>query len=106
MGTTFKHNAVLKLTHEEGMPERLQVDERYHFKLDGIRVFPLYPGEATLVHEINEKWRYAGLVRITQQTIDAENKFTSGVFEVSRIFDEEYSRLASINESPLGKSYY
>lgn len=106
MGTMFKHNAVLKLTHEAGMPEQLNVRERHHFKLDGVRVFPLYPGEVPLVHEINGKWKYVALARVMQQTIDAENDFTSGVFEVSRIFDEEYSRLASINEAPLGASYY
>lgn len=106
MGTVIKHNAILKLTHDEGMPYQLNVGERYYFRLDGLRIFQLYPTLITLVHEINEKWKYAGLVQIMQQTIDAESNFTTGEFVISRIFDEEFSRAASLNEAPAEKSYY
>jgi hypothetical protein len=106
VGTAIKHNAILKLTHDEGMPYQLNVGERCYFKLDGLRIFQLYPTLITLVHEIDEKWKYAGLVQIMEQTIDAENNFTTGEFVISRVFDEEFSRAASLNEAPSGKSYY
>ena len=106
MGSIIKHNAVLKLTHEEGMPHQLSVGEQHHFRLNGMRIFQLFPNALTLVHEIDEKWKLVGQAQIMQQTIDAENKITTGVFVITRVFDEEYSRLASINEAPSGKSYY
>lgn len=106
MGTLIKHNAVLKLTYEEGMPLELVEGQRYQFELNGLRIFQLYPSSLSLVHEIDERWKFVGQAQITQQTIDAERQITTGTFVVMRLFDEDFSRLSSIYEAPEGKSFY
>lgn len=106
MGSIIKHNAVLKLTYTQGMPKQPQLGEEYSFTLKGLRIFQLYPSALTLVHELDGKWKYIGLAQINCQTIDAKTETTTGIFVIIRLFDQEFSKLASINEAPEGKSYY
>ena len=106
MGSMIEMNAILKLTTEAGMPSSPEVGKRYEFRLEGERVFQFPPVWVTLVHEISGKWRFVGWADVVKQTIDAENHTTSGEFIITRVFPEEFTRLASFYESPSGKSFY
>lgn len=106
MGSIIKMNAILKITFEAGMPRQLEVGKKYQFRLKGERVFQFYPTWVTLVHEIDNKWKYVGQAQITKQTIDAENHITSGEYLVTRVFPEDFVRMASFYESPEGESFF
>lgn len=106
MGSRIEMNAVLKLTTEAGMPEHPVVGERYQFRLRGKRIFQFAPIWVTLVHSIDDKWKVIGQAHVVKQTIDAEQHITTGEFVVTRLFPEEFSRLASRYEVPDGESYY
>lgn len=106
MGSKVEMNAILKLTTEAGMPSNIEMGGRYSFKLQGERIYQFSPTWVTLVHEINGKWKFVGQAHVVKQTIDAEAHCTTGEFVVTRLFDEEFAKAASIFESPDGKSYY
>jgi len=106
VGTIVEINDTLKITSEQGMPETIVIGERYKFYLSDERLFNIPPVRVFLVHEINGLWKYIGHAFIVEQTINSDLKSTSGIFEVIHLYDQEYSRLASINESPPGKSFF
>lgn len=106
MGSHVEINAILKLTNEDGMPENPEIGGRYSFTLKGERLFQFAPIWVTLVHNIGGKWKHLGWAHVVKQTIDAENHITSGEFVIVRLFSEEFSKLASIYESPDNQSYY
>ncbi|MBI3893576.1 MAG: hypothetical protein HY303_18820, partial [Candidatus Wallbacteria bacterium] len=78
----------------------------YEFRLPGPRLFHRPPVRVFLVEEIDGKWRFAGHALVVRQTIDSETETTYGVFRVLKLYEESYSRLATLHESPPGKSYY
>jgi hypothetical protein len=88
------------------MPKNPVIGEQYEFHLSEKRLFHLPPVRVFLVHQINGKWKYIGHALIIEQTINSRNNTTSGIFKITKIYEEEYARLASVNEAPQGKSYY
>jgi hypothetical protein len=106
MGTVIEFNDTLKLSSENGMPDAPQLGEEYQFKMPEIRIFHLAPVRVFLVHEIGGRWKYIGHAVVVTQTIHAEKHTTSGVFRVTKLYDDEYARKASQQEAPGGKSYY
>ena len=61
-----------------------------------------------LVHNINGKWLYLGKILIIEQTIkwDGENSFTSGKYKIIVIYNPEYQKQITLNETDKGKSYF
>lgn len=106
MGSKIVINSILKLTYEKGMPKNPVVGGRYNFKLLGERIYQFSPILVTLVHEIDEKWKFIGQATILRQTIDAEAHLTTGEYQIVRLFPEEVARLISIYEAPEGESYF
>ncbi len=106
MGTTIEINDTLKLTDERGFPASPTVGCNYEFRLPGQRLFHRPPVRVFLVHEIDGKWRFVGHAFVLTQQLCSESDTTSGVYRIAKLYDEEYSRLATRNESPAGKSYY
>lgn len=106
MGSLIEINDTLKLRIDQGMPERPVVAKQYKFRLPEKRLFHSPPTRVFLVQEIDGKWKYIGHAIIIKQIINSKDNTTSGVFEITKIYDEKYAKLATINEAPQGKSYY
>ncbi|MBI2943834.1 MAG: hypothetical protein HYY25_06510 [Candidatus Wallbacteria bacterium] len=106
MGTQIEINDTLKLTAERGFPVSPEVGQTYDFSLPGARLFHRPPVRVFLVEELGGKWKFAGHALIVSQTIDSEADRTSGRFRILKLYDAEYARLATLHESPPGKSYY
>lgn len=88
------------------MPDSPQVGEEYRFEVPEVRLFHLAPVRVFLVHEIVGRWKYISHAVVVTQTFHAEEHTTSGVFRITKLYDEEYARIASQQEAPDGKSYY
>lgn len=106
MGSLIEINDTLKITTEQGMPEVIELGQRYTFSLSDERLFHRPPVRVFLVHEINGYWKYIGHVQIVEQTINSDRRTTKGIFEVTKLYDSVYARIVSINEAPQGKSYF
>jgi hypothetical protein len=106
MGSLIEFNDTLKLKPENGMPTNPQIGETYRFHLKDERLYHRAPLRVFLVSEINEKWKFIGHAIVLEQTINSETHSTSGVFKITKLYDEEYARIVTINESPPGKSFY
>lgn len=103
MGSFIEVNDTLKLKRGQGFPEELKQGVRYSFKVHGKRLYNLYPSRVFLVEEVEGKWNYVGHGLVMEQTIDAVNDETRGVFEVKFLYSPEYSQLANMYEAPAGK---
>ena len=111
-------NDTLQITSEQGFPTELSLgadinledikDKIFSFKdKPGARIF--HPGKTRcfLVHNIDGKWLYWGKVLILEQTITSGTEIkTSGKFKIIQIYDKEYQKQITINESPEGMSYF
>lgn len=106
MGSLIEINDTLKLTYQQGMPLSPEMDKEYNFCIKDRRLYHMAPVRVFLVNNINGKWKYIGHCIIISQTIDAILNTTSGKFKVTKIYDGEYAKLATINEAPSGKSFY
>ncbi|MFA6089521.1 MAG: hypothetical protein WC755_06670 [Candidatus Woesearchaeota archaeon] len=124
MGGYVETNDTLQITTEQGFPEEIlnlkkhqkkpiilkDVKERifeFHNKPNA-RIFQQPPNRNFLVHNINGKWIYWGKVIIIEQTIswDGEKSITSGKFKIIAIYDPEYQKQITLNETDKGKSYF
>ena len=56
------------------------------------------------MEEIEGKWLYWGHVLILEQTIKTGR--TEGKYRITKLYDPEYQRLATMMEAPEGKSYF
>lgn len=106
MGSSIEINDTLKLTLEQGMPENPALGMKYNFHLPGERLYHRPPTRVFLVHSLNGKWKYIGHALVLEQTIHSETQSTSGIFEIKKIYDDAYAKLCTINEAPIGQSYY
>ncbi len=105
MGSLIEINDTLKLKRGEGFPEKLEIGEKYPFIINERRLYHLKPIRIFLVEEVNGLWNYKGHAVILEQTIDATQNETRGIFEVIAIYPEEYSQLANKYEAPEGKAF-
>ena len=106
MGSIIEINDTLKLTRERGMPADPKIGERYHFRLPDERLYNRAPNRVYLVEEIDGKWKHIGQAFVWEQTIHADTHETSGIFEVTILYDKDYARRVSQVDSPKGKSFY
>ena len=118
MGSTFEFNDTLKLSKKEGFPKDLMLEDHikdmwqstyflgkeYHFKKDGERIYHRMPARVFLVEDIDGKWLYWGNAVITEQSMGY--LATEGVYGITKIYDPEFQRRMTIEESPDGKSYF
>ena len=121
MGSIIEFNDTLQITTEQGFPKDLALEKHLKkpFKAEdfsgrlfefhdkkGCRIYHPAPTRCFLVHNINGKWLYWGKVLIIEQTIHADSQTTSGKFKIIKIYDPEYQKLITKNETPEGKSYF
>ena len=118
MGSLIKINDTLKISKEMGFPKELTLgkhlqDQEFHKKFIGEefqfwnndeRLYHRPPTRVFLVEEIDGKWLYWGHALITSQTIEKEKTF--GKYKITKIYDSEYQKNITLNESPQGKSYF
>ncbi|MFA6253595.1 MAG: hypothetical protein WC687_05045 [Patescibacteria group bacterium] len=120
MQTSIKINDTLRITNKQGFPVKALNLERhlkkpytlkdlknrvFTFTKPLPRIYCLPPTRTFLVQEINGKWVKWGHCLIVEQTI-YNGKRTTGKFIVSKIYDPEYMKMATINDTPNGKSYF
>ncbi len=117
MGSLIEFNDTLQITTEQGFPEELQLKEHqkrpftakdfkdriFKFNKPGTRIYHALPTRVFLVHNIGGKWLYWGHAHIIEQTINSQ---TSGKFKIVKIYDPDYQKLITINESRDGCSYF
>ena len=106
MGSTIEINDTLQLTSEQGFPKEPKIGVEYEFLKDDIRIFHPAPTRVFLVQNIEGKWIYWGHVVVTEQTIHAETKTTSGKFRIVKIYSDEDRKVITRNEAPEGRSFY
>ena len=121
MGSFIELNDTLQITTEQGFPEYIlnlekpakleEVREKifeFHDK-ENARIYHTYPTRCFLVHNIEGKWLYWGKIFVMEQTITVDKegkKKTSGKYKIIKIYDPEYQKQITQNESPDGDSYF
>jgi hypothetical protein len=124
MGSFIELNDTLQITAEQGFPDRQLSLERhakkpyrtedfkgkiFEFKnKPGARLYHPAPCRCFLVQNRGGKWLYWGKIEMIEQTIKSDRKqqTTSGKYKIIRIYDPEYQKQITRNESPEGLSYY
>ena len=120
MEKMIKINDTLKMTREQGFPKELDINVHLKkpYKLENFknkifefhkplpRIYPLPPTRTFLVEEVNGKWINWGHCLITEQTIYSNRDKTSGKFKIIKLYEPEYLKLATKNDTPEGKSYF
>ncbi len=122
MGSLIEINDTLKISKERGFPQELNLEahiihpdtsfekvkgKRFPFRNKDQRLYHRPPTPVLLVEEMSDgKWLYWGRALIHNPVIDTDNDMTRGEYEIIKIFDPEFQRLATKNLSPEGKSYF
>ena len=132
MGSFIEINDTLQITEEQGFPASLLNIERqatdpvtidevkgivFNFKnKPSARIFQKDPVRVFLVQNINDKWLFWGHALVQSQTVekklnddgswDGESWITNGSYVISKIYDPAYQKIATMNESPDGLSYF
>lgn len=104
MGAFVELNDTLQLTTEQGFPEELDLEKHkqeslkaedfkdrvfeFHDKPE-VRIYKIPPVRNFLVHNMNGKWLYWGLIHILETTCDYVKKTTSGKYKIIYIYTPE-----------------
>ena len=118
MGSHIEINDLLKISKERGFPAELRLEDHvqdylqsnrflgqeFTFWNNGERLYNRAPTRVFLVEEIEGKWLYWGHVLVTEQTIKAGK--TEGKYQITKLYNPDYQRLATIHEAPEGKGYF
>jgi hypothetical protein len=113
-------NDTLKLTREQGFPKELDIDKHLNesFKFEDFeekifefdkplpRIYPLPPTRTFLVQEVEGKWIKWGHCLVIEQTIYSNGDRTKGKFKITKLFDKDFIKLATVNDTPEGKSFF
>ncbi len=108
MGTSIEINDTLQITTEQGFPKELVLEKHikklltakdfegktFEFKKPAIRLYQSPPIRNFLVHNINGKWIYWGLIHIIETKHDNIQKTTSGKFKIIYIYTPEEMKIA------------
>lgn len=109
MGSFVELNDTLQITTEQGFPTELDFGKHeqkpftakdfesqvFEFKdKPEIRIYKIPPVRNFLVHNIDGKWLYWGLVHILETTCDYVKKTTSGKFKIIYIYSPEEMKRA------------
>ena len=124
MGGFIELNDTLQITTEQGFPSKI-LDLKKHlrkpitlkevkgkvFEFKGKpspRLYHPATNRVFLVQNINGKWIYWGKIMMLSQTIswDGKNHYTSGKYKITTIYDPEYQKQITKNETDPGKSYF
>lgn len=125
MGSYFVLNDTLQITTEQGFPadilnlekhqkNPIMIDDvkdqifEFHDKTNA-RIYHMPPCRCFLAHNINDKWLYWGKILIIEQTIHNQNQnksTTSGKYKITEIYEPEYQKQFTVNETSPGKSYF
>ncbi len=126
MGSFVEINDVLQLTKEQGFAAELVLERHqqkpftakdfegqvfsFH-KKPSARIYHRPPVRCFLVENIDSKWLYWGHCLVIEQTItsspDGKEQFTAGKYIITKIYEPDYQKLATLNEVPTGyKSYF
>lgn len=89
MGAIWSQQGCLRLSSEQGRPPKLEVGRIYHFKKEKHRLYML----DTPMPLITEQWQSVATVMITEITVG--HGFTSGTFEVLKVFTPEEIKVVS-----------
>jgi len=122
MGTQIEINDTLQITHLQGFPKELVLEEHlknplkigdfsekvFEFKnKDGIRIYHGLPVRNFLVENRDGKWVYWGLCHILETTCDYVNKTTSGKFKIIYIYSpEEMKKIHSLIDRNKKTDYF
>lgn len=130
MGSNIEVNDTLQLTREQGFPcEFLSLEahlenpvkaetlkgKEFSFNKEDARLFHLDPVRVFLVENVNGKWLFWGHALIQSQHVKKRNPGpnwkageweTSGTFIIDKIYEPEFQKLATMNQSPPGKSFF
>ena len=117
-------NGSLQISAEQGFPNKIlnvgkhQItpitiedvkDKVFEFqdKLNA-RIYQVPPSRNFLIQNIDGKWIYWGMILIIEQTIKWNGRecTTSGKYKIISIFEPEYQKLITKNESRPGCSYF
>lgn len=118
MGSHIEINDTLKISKERGFPADLRLEshianaeasnrflgQEFSFWNKDERLYHRPPTRVFLVEEIAGRWLYWGHVLILEQTIRPGR--TEGKYQIVKLYDPEYQRLATINEAPEGRGYF
>ena len=109
MGSHIETNDTLQITSEQGFPSELNFEQHkkkpftardfegkvFEFRnKEKIRIYHAPPVRVFLVHNINGKWLYWGLVHILQVVHDQVKNTTSGKFKIIYIYTPEEMKQA------------
>ena len=109
MGSHIETNDTLQITTEQGFPQELDLEKHqikplatsdfegkvFEFRnKEKIRIYHAPPVRVFLVHNINGKWLYWGLVYILEVVHDQVKNMTSGKFKIIYIYTPEEMRQA------------
>ena len=124
MGSFVELNDTLQITTKQGFPadvldlkkhqeKPIALDEvkdrvfEFHDKPNA-RIYHLAPTRVFLVHNINDKWIYWGTIVMLEQTIkwDGKEHKTSGKFRIIKIYDPEYQKQVTKNDTNPEQNYF
>ena len=124
MGSFVELNDTLQITTEQGFPADILDLKKHQEKpitLDEIkdkvfefcnkpnaRIYHLAPTRVFLVHNIDGKWIYWGTIVMLEQTIKWNGKEhkTSGKFRINKIYDPEYQKQVTKNDTNPEQNYF
>ncbi len=104
MGSLIEINDTLQITTEQGFPEELDYekhkikpfltedfkDKIFEFRdKPKVRIYKLPPVRNFLVHNVDGKWFYWGLVHVIETHHDNVKQTTSGKFKIIYIYTPE-----------------
>lgn len=118
MGTTVEFKDTLKLTKENGFPSYINLERHVadsessriflgkviSFRAKGEVVYNHFPARVFLVEDINGRWLYWGNGIVLEQTIG--DMITKGECIITKIYEPEFQKRMTVEESPAGKSYF
>ena len=118
MGSHIEINDTLKISKERGFPAQLRLEDHIRDSLQSDRfvgqefsfwnkderLYHRSPTRVFLVEEIEGKWLYWGHVLILEQTIKQGR--TQGKYQIVKLYNPDYQRLATVHEAPEGRGYF
>lgn len=119
MGSTIEINDTLKISKERGFPGNLTLENHinnpessriflggsFHFWNEDERLYHHPPARVFLVEEMSDKkWLYWGNALVLEQTIRSGR--TEGLYRITKIYQPDFQRQITVEESPSGKSYF
>ncbi len=118
MGSIIEINDTLKISKERGFPKELTLEthlrnpssssiflnQEFQFWNNDERLYHRPPTRVFLVEEIEGRWLYWGNALMISQTL--ENGKTKGRYKIVKIYQPDFQKQITIEESPKGKSYF